>query len=223
MNIKLTDQDKIQIQDSDDIYGIMQRILLRENKFDQEKEHFWIIGLNQASYILYIELVSLGSTKATIVEPMNVFRVAILKNATRVIAVHNHPAGTMKPSEEDKEITDRLIQVGRIIDIKVEDHLIISTTNYMSFKEVGLMDELEKSIKYVPSYQLAEQIRKEEKAVAKEALKNAQDAHEQEKEKILTSAISFLIEKELKPAQIAKILGLSTQKVSSIIRKMKDN
>jgi DNA repair protein RadC len=138
MNIKLTDKDKIRINDADDLYGIMQRILLRENKIDREKEHFWIVGMNQASVILYIELVSMGSVKSTLVEPMNVFRVAILKGASRVIGIHNHPAGTMKPSDADKDITDRLIQVGKIINIKVEDHLIISPTTYMSFLNVGL-------------------------------------------------------------------------------------
>ncbi|HZS80961.1 MAG TPA: JAB domain-containing protein, partial [Herbaspirillum sp.] len=63
--------------------------------------------------ILYIELVSLGSVKSTIVEPMNVYRFAVMKNAVRVIAVHNHPSGNLTPSPHDKDTTDRLIQVGR--------------------------------------------------------------------------------------------------------------
>ncbi|MFD1261339.1 JAB domain-containing protein [Entomomonas asaccharolytica] len=117
MNIKLTDKEKIKVNDPDDLFAIMQRILLRDNKIDQDKEHFWIVGMNQAGLILYIELVSLGGTKSTIVEPMKVFRVAVMKNATRVIAVHNHPAGSMTPSTQDKDITDRLIQVGKILDI----------------------------------------------------------------------------------------------------------
>jgi len=113
MEIRLTDKDKKQITSPDDIYGIMQRILLRENKIDREKEHFWIIGMDMADYILYIELVSLGSVKSTIVEPMNVYRFAVMKNAVRVIAVHNHPSGNLTPSPHDKDTTDRLIQVGR--------------------------------------------------------------------------------------------------------------
>jgi len=82
----------------------------------------------------------MGSVEATLVEPMNVFRVAILKGATRVIAVHNHQSGTMKISDEDKECTDRLIQIGKIIDINVEDHMIISLRTYIIFKNVGLID-----------------------------------------------------------------------------------
>ena len=59
MDIKLTDKEKIRVSDADDVYGIMQRILLRDNKIDREKEHFWVVGLNTAGYILNIELVSL--------------------------------------------------------------------------------------------------------------------------------------------------------------------
>ncbi|OCG34916.1 hypothetical protein [Gilliamella apicola] len=63
MDIKLTKHDKRYIESTDDVYSIMQRVLLRENKIDQEKEHLWIIGMNQAGYILYIELIALGSYK----------------------------------------------------------------------------------------------------------------------------------------------------------------
>lgn len=101
MDIKLAKNDKRYIEGVEDVFFIMQRILLRENKIDQEKEHFWIIGMNQAGYILYIELISLGTFKSVEVEPMNVFRVAVMKNASRVIAVHNHPSGGLKPSTAD--------------------------------------------------------------------------------------------------------------------------
>lgn len=106
------------------------------------------------------------------------------------------------------------------------------------------MDELEKSLRYVPTYQVVEKIRKEEKRIAREKLavekdktKSAQEKAkeaqnetkaereqrkkaEQEKEQILTSAISFLLEKQIEPAQIAKILDISSQKLSSIIKKI---
>ena len=85
-----------------------------------------MIGMNQAGYILYIELIALGSYKSVDVEPMNVFRVAVMKNASRVILVHNHPSGSLTPSDADKDITDRLIQVGRILNIDLIDHLIIT-------------------------------------------------------------------------------------------------
>lgn len=222
MNIKLTDKEKIKINDPDDLFAIMQRILLRDNKIDQDKEHFWIVGMNVAGLILYIELVSLGGIKSTVVEPMKVFRVAVMKNASRVIAVHNHPGGTMAPSANDKELTDRLIQVGKILDIRLDDHLIISPTSYISFRALGLMEELEKSLKYVPTYQVVEQIREEEKAIAKEALKTEKEHRkkvEQEKEKILLSSVNFLLSKDIPTDEIAVILGVTLKDVERILKK----
>lgn len=223
MDIKLTSKDKKYINDTDDVYEIMQRILLRENKIDREKEHFWIIGLDQAGYILYIELVSLGGLKSTTVEPMNVFRVAVMKNAAKVIAVHNHPANTMKPSEEDKDVTDRLIQVGRILDIKLDDHLIISTSNYTSFRTSGLMEELEKSLKYVPTYQIIEQVRKQEQVIAREALLTEQyktkeaQAQKRKAEKEKETLIIALVDKGVSAEDIAKILDVMPKTIKRII------
>ncbi|OTP87711.1 hypothetical protein B6D12_11645 [Gilliamella apicola] len=163
MDIKLDKHDKRYIDNTADVYSIMQRVLLRENKIDQEKEYFWMIGLDQAGYILYIELIVLGTVKAIPVEPMNIYPVAVMKNASRVIAIHNHPSGRLIASEADKDITDRLIQVRHILNITFVDHLIISPISYISFKADGLMRELENSVKYVPNYLLVVQIRKEKK------------------------------------------------------------
>ena len=171
MNIKLTEEQKIKILNSDDVFEIMQKVLNRENKIDQDKEHFWIIGLAVNLKILFVELVSIGGVRSTVVEPMNVFRVAVLKNAVSVILVHNHPSGELKPSSKDKDITDNLIQVGKIIRVQVDDHLIISPKSFLSFLDIGLFEELEKSLKYVPPYQIVEMIRKEEQKIRKEALK----------------------------------------------------
>ena len=130
MTIELSEEQKIKLINSDDVFKVMQEILLREEKIDQEKEHLWMIGLALNDRILYIEMVSMGSVKATTVEPINVYRVAVLKGAVKVIMIHNHPSGELKPSEADKDVTDRLIQVGRILDIKLINHLIISTSSY---------------------------------------------------------------------------------------------
>ena len=215
MNIKLSEKDKIRISDSDDVYNIMQRILLRDNKIDREKEHFWIIGLNNGGYIVYIELISLGTSTKTLIEPMNVFRVAILKGAIRVIAVHNHPSGTMKPSKEDEDITDKLIQVGKIISIKVEDHLIISLTTYMSFKNIGLMEKLEESNKYVPTYQLIEKIRKEEKSIRDKVQKELKDTQKQR-----NIAIDRYLDKELLlPKQISDTFSVPLNEAEAIYKR----
>ncbi len=168
MDIKLTEAEKIKILNSDDLYNIMQQILLRENKIDQNREHFWVIGLENNNRILFIELISLGTVKQTLAEPMEVFSLALQKRAVKIILCHNHPSGELKPSDNDKDITDRLIQVGIIVDTKVLDHLIISEKSYLSFKDIGLFDELEKSTKYVPAYVLQQRIIKEAKELAEQ-------------------------------------------------------
>ena len=209
MNVKLTDKERIRITNPEDLYGIMQRILMRENKIDREKEHFWIVGMNPGGVLLYIELVSMGSVKGTLVEPMNVFRVAILKGATRIIAVHNHPSGIVEASADDEECTDRLIQVGRIINIAVEDHLIISPTHYMSMKQTGIMNRLENSVKYVPTYQLISKIREDEQSVQHEA----EIKHKEEFVRYRTTAVANLVARDINPEEIAAILDMELSEV----------
>ena len=94
-------------------------------------------------------LVSLGGAKSATVEPMKVFRVGVMKNAFKIIFVHNHPSGEMKPSVQDKNITDRLIQVGIILDIEVIEHLIITVRSFHSFANIGLLEELKNSTKWL--------------------------------------------------------------------------
>ncbi len=152
MNIRLTKEQKIKILNSTDVYSIMQQILMRENKIGRNKEHFWVVGLSNINKILYIELVSLGSIKKTVVDPMDVYSWALQKSCVKLIFVHNHPGGELKPSKMDKDITDRMIQVGKIVNIEVIDHLIISEKKYYSFADDGLLSELEASMKYVVPY-----------------------------------------------------------------------
>ena len=160
MNIRLNNKTKIQIHNSEDIYSVMQRILMREEKVDRGREHFWTISLDNANKILNIELVSMGSFRATIVEPMEVFSIPLQKRAVRLILVHNHPSGTLKPSQADKDITDHLIQVGNIMNVPILDHLIITESSYYSFANNGLLEELEASTKYVPAFMLKERYEK---------------------------------------------------------------
>lgn len=183
MNIKLTEKTKIKIQDADDIYGVMQRILLREQKVDRGREHLWTISLDNANKIVNIELVSMGSFKATIIEPMEVFSIPLQKRAVKLILVHNHPSGTLKPSEADKSVTDHMIQVGRIVNVPILDHLIITETSYYSFMATGLLKELEASTMYVPAYEL-------KRRYQKQAEEKGQEKGKKERSKEMAKAMS---------------------------------
>ncbi|WP_445711426.1 JAB domain-containing protein [Flavobacterium sp.] len=209
MDITLTDEQRIKILNSDDIYGIMQQILLRENKIDQDKEHFWVVGLANNNRVLFIELVSLGTVNQTLVEPMEVYSLALQKRAVKIILCHNHPSGELKPSEADKDVTDRLIQVGIIVDVLVIDHLIISTKSYLSFKDIGLLDELEKSTKYVPKYVLEERMKKEAMAIA-------------EQKRTIEIAKQFK-RKGIANETIAEATGLSLEEVAQLRVKKANN
>jgi DNA repair protein RadC len=174
MTIKLTRKQRIIIQSTDDVFKIMKEILMREGKIDREKEHFWVVGLAQNLRVRYVELISMGGIRKTVVEPMNVFRWSVMKGCAHVMMVHNHPSGDVRPSDIDIDLTDHLFQVGRIINIEVLDHLIISTKSYMSFGDVGLMKKLRESPKYVPPYEQIERIRAEEKKIREEAVRVAE-------------------------------------------------
>jgi DNA repair protein RadC len=156
MNVRLTKEQKIKVKNSHDIFLIMQQILMRENKIGRDKEHFWIVGLSTQNRILFIELISLGTVSRSLVHPMEVFSFALQKRAVHLILVHNHPSGELKPSVEDKDITDRLLQNSLFLEVPIIDHLIISEVEHFSFAESGLLDKLRLSKKYVTPYKQEE-------------------------------------------------------------------
>lgn len=104
----------------------------------KEQEHFIVLNLNTAHEVISQNVVSIGTVNRTIVHPREVFRKAIEENATAIFICHNHPSGSMKPSEEDKLITTRLREAGEILGISVIDHLIVSKDSYFSFDEAGI-------------------------------------------------------------------------------------
>jgi DNA repair protein RadC len=161
MNVELTEEQKIKILNSSDVYMVMKQILMRENKIERDQEHAWCVCLAANNAVLNIELVSLGAINETILQPMQVFRIALIKGAVRLILVHNHPDGELRPSTGDKDVTDRMIQVGIIHNIEVLDHLIITDLYYYSFKDDGLMEELKKSRKWLPTYIEIERLKHE--------------------------------------------------------------
>lgn len=148
MNLRLTKEQKIRIANTDDVYNIMQQILLRENKIRRGQEHFWIIGLNKTNKILFIELIALGSDNMVKIKPIDIFRMCVYKLAYKVIFVHNHPSGTIQPSENDLDFTNLLIKTGELLGLEVIDHLIITEKSYLSFDTQGIMHKLKNSSTY---------------------------------------------------------------------------
>lgn len=106
-----------------------------------KKEVFMVILLNSANVLMRDYRVSEGTLNASLVHPREVFHTAILDLAASVILMHNHPSAETSPSLEDRNITRRLCEVGKLLDIPVLDHIIIGADGYFSFKEEGLMSE----------------------------------------------------------------------------------
>lgn len=105
-----------------------------------DREKFLVIYLNTKNEPNAIHTVSIGCLNSSIVHPREVYKGAMMTNAAAVIFAHNHPSGNPKPSQNDKNITNRLVDAGEILGINVVDHLVIgSDEDYFSFKEHDLI------------------------------------------------------------------------------------
>ncbi len=105
----------------------------------KKKEHFFVFYLDVKNQEIKFEIISVGILNTTVVHPREVFEGAIKNSAAQIIVAHNHPSDNVHPSEEDLEITKRLVEAGKILGIDVLDHVIVTKENYFSFKDKGLV------------------------------------------------------------------------------------
>lgn len=206
MNIRLKRHEQQKILSSNDMYNVMQRIFLRESKIDRNREHLWTISLDAANTILNIELVSMGRINQVIVQPVEVFSVPLQKRAVSVVLVHNHPSGQLKPSERDRDITDRLIQCGLMLNVPMLDHLIITERSFYSFNDTGLLKELQQSKKYVPEFKIRE-------GLAKNML---EETPQKNRDEVKLEIAKAMRNKGYKIEEIMILTGLSKQLIRRI-------
>lgn len=112
---------------------------MREFLADADREEFIVLCVSTRNDLVGYNVVSMGSLNASIVHPREIFKAAILLNASSVIIVHNHPSGDPAPSREDREVTRAIAEAGRILDIPLHDHVIVGEERYFSFKDAGLL------------------------------------------------------------------------------------
>lgn len=103
------------------------------------KEQFFILLLNRANRVLGMTEISSGGMSATVVDPKLVFGVALKCCASSLILCHNHPSGSLTASHEDILLTNKLVQAGKLLDLKILDHIILSKEGYLSFADQGLL------------------------------------------------------------------------------------
>ena len=109
------------------------------NLVDLLHEEFWILLLNRANRIVRRERISIGGVAGTVVDAKMVFQKALQELASSIILVHNHPSGNLRPSQADIDLTKKLRDAGKVLDVQVLDHLIIAGGGYTSLADEGLM------------------------------------------------------------------------------------
>ncbi len=130
---KVTDIiQKQKISSSNDVFEIFQPLL-----GDLPHEEFWILLLNRSNKIIDRFKISQGGISGTVIDARLILKTAIEKLASSIILCHNHPSGNKMPSDADDSITRKLVDGGKLLDIKVLDHIIISDTQFFSYADEG--------------------------------------------------------------------------------------
>ena len=129
---KVSREEKTRISSSRDAWE-----LLSPHVSDLHVEEFWMILLNRANLVLRLTRLSQGGITGTVVDTVALFKQALLENAKGIILCHNHPSGSTQPSPEDISITRRIQQAGKLLDIHIHDHIIVTAESYYSFADSG--------------------------------------------------------------------------------------
>ena len=106
---------------------------------DLPTEEFWVLLLNRSNRVIGKERISSGGIDQTTADVRTILREALLARATQIVVVHNHPSGNTRPSQEDRRITERIKEAGRVMSIHLTDHVIVCDGAYFSFNDQGLL------------------------------------------------------------------------------------
>ena len=131
---ELGGQEKNKVTGSKDVYDLIKADLL-----DIAHEEFWILLLNRANRVIKKTQVSQGGVAGTVADPKIIFKLALDELASGIILAHNHPSGNLTASQADLDLTKKLKEAGKLLDIQVLDHVIVAGQKYFSFADEGLM------------------------------------------------------------------------------------
>lgn len=120
------------IHTSTDVYEVMSSYMS-----DLKVEECWAVFLNQASRVIRKQRISVGGLASTQVDVRVILKIALQCNATSMILCHNHPSGNTRPSQDDDRLTHSLLEAGRVMNIRLLDHVIVSDGNYYSYGDEG--------------------------------------------------------------------------------------
>lgn len=106
---------------------------------DIPHEEFWVLLLNRANRVIKKQQISLGGVHGTVADPKIIFKIALEELASGIIVAHNHPSGNLTASQQDIDLTKKLKEAGKLLEIQLLDHLIIAGKNYYSFADEGIL------------------------------------------------------------------------------------
>ncbi|WP_026474052.1 RadC family protein [Alkaliflexus imshenetskii] len=122
------------VKGSEDVFRLMKPIL-----GDLPHEEFWILMLNRANKVLLRYNVSKGGLTGTVIDVRLIIKKALECYAASIILSHNHPSGNLQPSDADRQITKKIAEAGKLMDIPVLDHVIVAENGYFSFADEGML------------------------------------------------------------------------------------
>ncbi len=134
---KVKPSERPKITRSGDAYDLFMNYW-NENKLEFVEE-FKVMLLNKANKVLGICELSTGGVSGTVADPKLIFMAALKCNASNIIIAHNHPSGNLKPSSADEQLTLKIKEGGKFLDLPLLDHLIVTTEGYYSFADEGLL------------------------------------------------------------------------------------
>lgn len=130
----LEPNEKLKITSSKDAFE-----LLKGDFMDLPHEEFWVLLVNRANRVVKKKRVSEGGVSGTVADPKIIFKLALEELATGVIVAHNHPSGNLTASQSDIDLTKKLKEAGKFLEIQVLDHLIVAGQKYYSFADEGVL------------------------------------------------------------------------------------
>lgn len=125
------------IASSQDVNAIL-RIYINPKLIDV-KEFFWVVFLSRANCVLGISTINCGDAHGVFVNIREIFQLTLLTHASQIIVAHNHPSGKLKPSKKDEDITKKIAKGVALFDVKLLDHLIITSESFLSFADQGIL------------------------------------------------------------------------------------
>lgn len=120
---------KIKFNRIDVVADLIQQIYSKK-WVDKNKEHFFTIGLKRNNTLTYVDLASIGTLHSVSVDARLVFKPALIRSASALILLHNHPSESIIPSDSDILLTRNMVHIGRIMDIRILDHIIVGGKNH---------------------------------------------------------------------------------------------